>query len=155
MMASRATSKSAVPAAPSTPLKAMSVRLENKPGSLARVLRAVAEAGVNLEGVEAEVLGEFGFFRFYTKDAAAAERALRAGGYIVTVTEILEVVLEEKAGELARVYETLAQGKVNGESCFGSNDGGKTTRVFLRVSDATKGSALLAKAGFRVFRHAH
>lgn len=135
------------------PLKAMSVRLENRPGEWAECARVLADAGVNLEGVEAEILGQFAFFRFFTTDEAAAEAALRKAGMIITISEILEVNLSERAGELARALETLAKGNVNCESIFGSASGGPTTRTFLRVSDSGKAFQLLEKAGFDVARH--
>jgi len=135
-----------------TELKSISVRLENRPGALAEAARTVAQAGVNIEGVEAEVLGQYGFFRFYTKDETKAEEALKKAGYIVTVTEILEVTLADRPGELARVFEILFQGNVNGESCFGASLPNQTSRFFLRVSDFGKAHRLLAQAGIKARR---
>lgn len=141
--------KGKAPPVQTTELKSISVRLENRPGALAEAARAVAKAGVNIEGVEAEVLGQFGFFRFYTKDEEKAESALRKAGFIVTVTEILEVILPDRPGELARVFEVLFQGNVNGESCFGASLPNDTSRFFLRVSDFGKAHRILSQAGIK------
>lgn len=128
-------------------LKAVRVSLDNRPGALAQAARALAKNGVNLEAVEVEVLGQYAFFRFFTEHSDTAEQVLKKEGYITTSGEILEVLLSDKPGELARVCEILAQGKVNIESCFGSQWGHKLGgRFFLRVSDIDRAHRLLQEA---------
>lgn len=137
-------------------LKTLSVSLQNRPGALAEVARALASEDVNIEAMEAEILGKHGFFRFYSEDQEKAEGVLRRLGYIVMQTDTVEVVLGNKPGALARVCEILAEGGVNIESCFGSSWGkAGQIRIFLRVSDPAKAHRLLKEAAVKSTVLAH
>lgn len=137
-----------------TQLKAFSVRLENRPGQLAAVARLLGEFKINIEAVEAEVLGTHGFARFYSNDPAAAEQLLRERGYVVTTTDILEVLVSNKPGELARALEAIAEAGVNVESCFGSG-WAEDSRILLRVSDIAKAHRALQAQHFKAYRLTH
>ena len=100
--------------------KIFTVSLNNKPGELSKTTKILAEAGVNIEAIEAEVLGQHGFLRFYASNSSTADEVLRRAGYIVTTVPVLEVVLPNHPGEIARMADTLAKGKVNIESSFGA-----------------------------------
>ncbi|HLE47854.1 MAG TPA: ACT domain-containing protein [Candidatus Thermoplasmatota archaeon] len=145
-----ATSKSTKPL-----LRCMHVTLENKPGMLAKAARALADAGVNVEAVESEILGRSGFFRCYTDQPELAEKTLRAKGYVVVAMEILEVRLENRPGEAARMCETLSAAKVNIESMFGSSPGkGNGGLFYLRVDKPAEALRELVAARFDATRHA-
>lgn len=135
-------------------LKTIHISFGNRPGELATATRALANAGVNIEAIESEILGSHAFLRFFTKDAAEAEATLRKHRYVVTLSEVVEVDLENKPGEVARVCETLAAADVNIESCFGSAWGpNKETRIYLRVNDSAKAHKVLIAARIRSHRH--
>lgn len=137
-------------------LRSITVSLDNRPGALAEAARVLADEQINVEAHEAEILGKYGFFRFYTKDYDHALAVLKNKGYITTTAEIVEVILTDRPGELARCCETLAKAKVNVESAFGSTVGGVgACRTFLRVSDAVKAHQALVKAGFEAHRVLH
>lgn len=137
-------------------LKAVRVSLANRPGALSQVTQLLAAAQVNLEGVEVEVLGVNAFARFYSRDYERAERILRDAGYIVSTNDMLEVILSDEPGELARVCRILAEGKVNMESCFGSTlgTGAKKCRFFLRVDNLDRAYKLLSGAAIPTSRFA-
>lgn len=142
--------------AESTKLKVVRVSLENRPGALGSAARALADRGINIMAVEAEVLGKYGFARFYTSDAAGAERVLREKGYLVSLTEVLEVLVEDQPGQLAGVCETLGRAKVNIESCFGSSWGTSGhSRVFMVVDNPRKAERALHDGGFKAYILAH
>lgn len=134
-------------------LQAIHVTIQNRPGSLAKATRALARAGVNIEALEAEILGLSGFFRFYTDDAETAERVLRSEGYVVVGMDVVEVVLTNKPGELARLCESLAKANINIESCFGSAHGpNRECRMYVRVDRPLDALRILTAAKFEARR---
>lgn len=127
--------------------RCVTVPLENKPGTLARVARLVADAKINIEAIDSEVLGEWGYVRVYTTDPDKTTQALKKGGFTPTTTELLEIVLPNKPGELARVTEALAKANVNIESCFGSAGNSPTEgRIYLKVNDVARARTVLESA---------
>lgn len=136
-------------------LRAVHVTLENKPGQLAKAARTLAEENLNVEGLEVEILGKSGFFRFYTDAPQKAMTALRARGFVVMGMEILEVVLNNKPGELARMCETLSKASINIESMFGSGgSSNKEGRMYLRVDKPAEAHLVLSGAKFDSRHHA-
>lgn len=135
-------------------LKALHVTLENKPGTLAQVTRALADNHINIEAVEAEILGRSAFFRFFTETPAEAERVVRTLRLVTISMDILEVIVPNQPGELARMTETLSQAGINIESLFGSS--GTVTkqqmRFYLRVDKVDQAHKVLTGAKFNVRR---
>lgn len=134
-------------------LQAIHVTIQNRPGALAKATRALADAGVNLEALEAEILGQSGFFRFYTDGAETAIRVLRSQGYVVVGMDVVEAVLTNKPGEVARMCDALAKANINIESCFGSAHGpNKECRMYLRVDRPAEALRILSSAQFEARR---
>lgn len=135
-------------------LKALHVTLENKPGTLAQVTRALADNKINIEAVEAEILGKSAFFRFFTETPAEAERVVRALKLVTIGMEVLEVVVPNQPGELARICEMFSKSSINIESLFGSS--GTVTRqearFYFRVDKPEQATRLLTEAKFKVRR---
>ena len=144
----------ASPRAPSTApvLKALHVTLENRPGALAEVMRLLADGKVNIEALEAEILGKSGFVRFYTQTPLEAERILRMQGLILMGMDVIEVFLENKPGELARMCEALAESKINIESAFGTSHPNDGSTFYLRVDKPQDAHRILASANFQARR---
>ena len=135
-------------------LKALHVTLENKPGTLAQVTRALADNKINIEAVEAEILGKSAFFRFFTETPVEAERVVRNLKLVTIGMEVVEVIVPNQPGELARICDTLSKAGINIESLFGSS--GTVTRqearFYLRVDNPQKASDVLTTAKFKVRR---
>jgi hypothetical protein len=135
-------------------LKALHVTLENKPGTLAMVTKALADNKINIEAVEAEILGKSAFFRFFTETPAEAERVIRALKFVTVGMEVIEVIVPNQPGELARICDMLSKAGINIESLFGSS--GTVTRqearFYFRVDRPEQAAKILTAAKFAVRR---
>ena len=135
-------------------LKALHVTLENKPGTLALVTKALADNNINIEAVEAEILGKSAFFRFFTETPAEAERVIRNLKFVTIGMEVIEVIVPNKPGELARICDVLSKAGINIESLFGSS--GTVTRqearFYFRVDKPEQAAKILTAAKFAVRR---
>lgn len=122
----------------------LSISLENKPGALAEVCEALSGAKLNIEAVEAEAQGDFATARLLVDDATAATRLLRSKGLDVVTAEVIELHLDNRPGELARVARQLADSKINIVSIFGATPTtGGQGRILLRVADAAAAKKVL------------
>jgi hypothetical protein len=95
-------------------LTILQVSLEDRPGALAEAARAVAEAGVNLEGVLAYTAAGESAAQFVVSDEFAARAALEHAGHsIVGVRDVFAVPLEDQPGALAELTQRLADAGIN------------------------------------------
>lgn len=127
--------------------KILSVALENHPGSLADALEALAAAGLNVEALEAEAMGDFGSLRVLVADPTRAAKVIRDRGLDVVEADALDLRLPNKPGELAKVARKLAEAKVNVVSLFGTNPsaGKDAGRILLRVNNLDAAVKALGK----------
>jgi len=94
-------------------MRDFAVELTDRPGELGRVATALSRYGVNLKAVTGLALEHHVVVRFIADDVEAARAALEGAGIRFTEGEVVQVLLENRAGELAAVTTKLAEAKVN------------------------------------------
>ena len=90
----------------------VSVHMENRPGALADLTRALTDAGVNILAVSVPDAGEFGTVRVIPDDLMKAREALEDAGYPHVASDVLEVMLPHEPGALAKMARILADEQV-------------------------------------------
>ena len=99
------------------------VRMDNRPGRLAALTEALAEAGVNIEALAAFGLDGEGVVRLIVDDATAARRTLREAGLSADEHQVLTAFLPHSPGQLAAVARSLADSDINIEAVYVLNSG--------------------------------
>jgi predicted amino acid-binding ACT domain protein len=94
-------------------MRAFAIELTDRPGELGRVATALSRYGVNLKAVTGLATGHYVLVRIIADDVEAARSALEGAGIKFTEGEVVQVLLENRAGELAAVTTKLAEAKVN------------------------------------------
>lgn len=96
-------------------MKVLTVVLLEKEGALARMTTAIADAGVNLQDIDAEESEDIGVAHITVSDDdfETAHHALRDSGHMVMPQEVLLVKIEDVPGGLAKLAVKLAEAKVN------------------------------------------
>ena len=94
-------------------IKQLSVFVENKPGSLMEVTSRLTEAHVNIRAVASFDTPEFGILRLVVDKPAEAKGYLTEKGFVVRVTDVIGVELEDKKGNLNQMLAILAQNGIN------------------------------------------
>lgn len=89
------------------------IRVSHRSGELARVATALARYGVNIRSISAQANGSEATLRIVPDSPEAARAALTKNQIAFEENEVLTVLLENRAGELARVSERLAGARVN------------------------------------------
>ena len=113
----------------------LTVRVEDRPGELARLGEALGGAGVNVDGFSGTTSGGQAEIHLLVEDAASARSALEGAGLQVTgEREALVVDAPNNPGELGRAARRLADAGVNIEVAFPTADG----RLVFGVDDIGK-----------------
>lgn len=131
----------------------LTVFLENSPGRLAGLTRALGDAGVNMRALMVADTAEFGVVRIICDRPEAARRAAEDAGFSVSTTSVIAVEVPDSPGGLADVLEIIGSAGTNVEYayCFVEPGGDAAIDVF-RVEDAHAASEALRAAGIRVLR---
>lgn len=121
----------------------LTIVLEDRAGTLAKATEAIAAERVNIEGGATINCGGEGIFHALFKteqDAGNAKRALEKAGFKVRAQEPVVVAqVQDKPGEVARIYRAVADAKVNIEFTYVATN----TRVVIGSKDAQKVSEAL------------
>ena len=94
-------------------MKDFAIRLTHRPGELARVANMLARYGVNLKSVAALAIDGQATLHILPDDAEPARAALETNGIPFEESEVVTVLLENRAGELGRVSAKLSEAGVN------------------------------------------
>jgi hypothetical protein len=124
--------------------KQVSIFLENKPGRLANVLRALERQKINVTGMTVMDSHEHSVLRLVTDDLARTLAVLKELGTPHTEADVLLTELRNQPGALAHVCEQLAAEHINIDYCYCSAGGrnGKTYGIF-KVSNLEKAQRVL------------
>lgn len=90
-----------------------SVKLSHRPGELARVATALSRYGVNIKSLAGLAVDGQVVVRIIADNADAARAALEASQIQFERHDVVTVLLDNRAGELAAVCEKLADARVN------------------------------------------
>lgn len=117
--------------------KQLAIFLENKPGTLARVCDALAEAKINIYAITTSDTVDHSVIRLVVSDPRRALLLFEEHGTLVVEDDVLMVDGDNKPGSLARICHRLADAKVNIEYCYcATSPDAKKGLLILRVSDA-------------------
>jgi hypothetical protein len=118
----------------------LTVFLEDRSGTLAELGEALGRAGVNIEGGCGFPCEGEGEFHLLVQDAVAAKRVLHDAGIEVHAErEVLEVVVEDRPGELGKIARRLGDAGVNIDLLYLNGKG----QIVLGVDDFDKARQIL------------
>ena len=114
----------------------LEIRLEDHPGALAAMGRALGAAGVSIEGGGAWVVGGEGVGHFLFHDGDAARRALEGAGIrVVACREVVAQRLKQEVpGQLGQLTGRMAEAGVNIKALYSDHD----NRLILVVDDVVR-----------------
>jgi hypothetical protein len=120
----------------------LTVRLDDRPGELARLGEALGGAGVNIEGLAATTVEGRGEVHVLVEDPGVARLALeRAGIDVARDREVVLAELPDTPGAFGRACRSLARAGVNIEFAYFASSIGKHV---LGVDDPGTARDLLA-----------
>ena len=124
-------------------MKDFAIQLTDRPGELARVATALSRYGVNVKSVAGMTVGTSVLVRLIADHEGPARAALEAANIPFEQHEIVTVLLENRAGELATVSQKLAEGRVNMQAIYLTGIVDNLVELAVAVDDVVKAEQLL------------
>ena len=123
-------------------IRQISVFLENKPGSLQRVLEALKTAGIQLIASTLADTIDFGIYRVICSEPARAYEVLRNAGIAATFSDVFAVELDDKPGMAANAMEIFAREDIGISYLYSFLLGGKGVLIF-RTDNAERAREII------------
>ena len=133
-------------------VKQISVFLENRPGCLHEMTKALADAGIDLRGLSLAETSDFGIVRLIVDDVKGTANTLKDAGFVASLTDVLAVEVPNVPGGLNKVLEVLDGAGVNVEYMYAilGNKRSDTAYMIFRVNDNLKASSALTGSGVKI-----
>jgi hypothetical protein len=120
--------------------KDLTLSLEDRPGTLAKMGETLGEAGINIEGVCGVAVEGKGLIHILVEEPEKARQVLEANGIeVIGESDVLVVDGEDRPGVLGSITRRLASGDVNIHLVYLAT----STRLVLGVDDLEKARGIL------------
>jgi hypothetical protein len=132
----------------------VSVLVDNRVGRLASVARVLRDERISIRAMSMADAPDFGIFRLIVEDVDRAALALKSGGFVVDVNDVVAVEVPDRAGGLSDVLDRLSSSSLNVEYMYafvtesGPSGSGRAI-VFFRFDDTDLALATLSEGGLR------
>ncbi|MHB1133495.1 MAG: ACT domain-containing protein [Chloroflexota bacterium] len=128
-------------------LQQVSVFVENRPGRLRTMLRALHEGQVNIRALSVADTSDFGIVRMILSDTERGIKTLREAGLTASLTDVLRVELPDTPGGLLlTAIEPLAEAGLNVEYVYAFVDQPlQKAAAVVKVDQTERARQVLAK----------
>ena len=124
----------------------LAVFLETKPGALAAVCDALADAKINISGLTISDTTDHAVVRMVVDNTDRALMILESHGTLVVESDVLMIQNDNKPGSLSRITHALSARKINIDYGYlASMPTAKKGLLILRVTDPKKAVSILKK----------
>lgn len=128
---------------------ALRLELANRPGELAKALRPVAQANVNLHAVAGVASVSSSIIEVLPSDLPAAVSALQQAGIHAQEVEVVVTWLPNRPGTLLKACEALATAGINIEGVYVvSTDPSQGVQLTFECRDAQRADQVLAGVSY-------
>ena len=119
--------------------KQLAIFLDNRPGTLARVCDALADAKINIYAISTSDTVDHSVIRMVVSDYRRAQKIFEEHGTLVVEDDVVMIEGDNKSGSLAKIAHKLSAAKVNIEYAYcATPPDAKKGLLVLRVNDAKK-----------------
>ena len=132
-------------------LKQISIFIENSPGRLFEVTRALGDAGINLRALNLVDTGDFGKLRLLVSDVATTRQIVMKHHWPARVDDAIAVEIEDQPGYLANMLEPLKDSGINVVHmyAYAGFSSGKAVMIF-RFNDIDRAIGVIEAQGYKV-----
>lgn len=127
--------------------KEFTVLIEDRPSMLGKICQALADQEVNMLALESfPTRGKF-VTRFIVDSPGTAKAVLNSEKLTYVETEIIQIEIQHRPGEIARLASRLGKAQININYAYcGLEPGTNAPLVFFGVTDVSKAASILKRA---------
>jgi hypothetical protein len=127
--------------------KEFTLTMEDRPGTLSKICRALADRSVNIVAAQSFSSGGKGVMRFVFDDPSKARNVLENERATYTESEVVKVNLAHRPGELARAAQKLGDASININYLYcGAEPNSTAPLIIFGVADVGRAAPLLEQA---------
>ena len=124
--------------------KEFTVLIEDRPSTLGKLCRALADHDVNILALQSFPIREKFVTRFIVDNPQTAKTVLDRGHLTYSETTIVQIKILHRPGEIARLASRLGEANININYAYcGLEPDTNAPLVFLAVADVGKAATLL------------
>jgi hypothetical protein len=127
--------------------KELAIRMEDRPGTLGKVCGALAERGVNVLAFQSFPSEGASLVRLVVDNPATAKSVLDAERLSYTETEVAQIRLPNRPGELARAAAELGAANINIDYAYCGADSTNAPLLIFGVAEVAKATTILDQTG--------
>lgn len=116
-------------------IKQLSIFLQNRMGSLAKPLEVLTVANVNIRAMCMADTSEFGILRLVVDDPEKGKEALEENNFLVKITEIIGVEMNDTPGGLTAVLDIIKDNLIDLEYLYAFTHDKAGKAILLLHSD--------------------
>ncbi len=125
-------------------MREFAVHLTHRPGEIGRIANILDKVGVNIKSVAAMTINNSqGMVRIIPDDIEAARSALQQSNVRFDENEVIQVLVENKAGELADVADKLSNAGINLLAMYVTGIAGDMVELAVIAEDPKKAKKIL------------
>ena len=135
-------------------VKEVSVKLENKPGTLSGICELLGAGGINILALTVRTDGDSGTLSFVATDPFRAVNILQSAGHSPSVHEIIAAETPHHPGGLNAILKPLRLAGVNVEhlySCIGSSGCSVGNVLLLGVDNLAAACVALTREWIKLY----
>jgi hypothetical protein len=134
-------------------IKQVSVFVENRQGALCGITDALAKNGIDMNALTLADTADFCIMRMIVTDTEKAREVLSEIGYLVKLTDVVAVEMENTPGALSQVITGRGEAGMDIEYLYAFIAVcGKNARVVIRVDDNEKAETLLSAKNIKIIK---
>lgn len=127
--------------------KEFTLSMEDKPGTLGKICRALSDRNVNIIAAQASPSGGKSVTRIVFDDPTKARNVLDGERANYTEADVVQVKVAHRPGELARVAQKLGDASININHFYcGAEPNTNAPLIIFGVADVHKAAPLLEQA---------
>lgn len=127
----------------------LSVFIENKSGTLVKVLNLLKEVGIQLIAITIADTSEYGICRIICSEPAKAFETLKEAGIAVSLCEVFAIELDDEPGRAAEAIDIFAREGISIAYLYSFLLNGKVVLVF-RTDNEQKTAEAIKRSSLKV-----
>ena len=116
-------------------IKQLSIFLQNRMGSLSKPREVLTVANVNIRAMCMADTSEFGILRLVVDDPEKGKEALEENNFLVKITEIIGVEMNDTPGGLTTVLDVIKENLIDLEYLYAFSHDKEDKAILLLHSD--------------------
>ena len=126
--------------------KEFTVVMDDRPGTLGKVCQALADQQVNILALQSVSVGGKSVTRFVVDNPTTAKTVLDIAHVTYIETQIVQMKLQHRPGEIARLASRLGEANININYVYsGLESGTDAPLVFFGVTEVDKAASILER----------